>query len=107
VNTIPNPDNWMDVFTILAVALIAAVPSWLAHKNHKVVKKIEGQVVNGHGGEGKPGLRDDLDRAIAAIEALSHDLRSLKADLMLESDHRRLQISDLQDELHHRDRRRP
>ena len=103
MNTIPDPENWLDVFTILAVALIAAVPSWLAHRNHKIVQDIKGQVVNGH--KDSPPLRADLDRAIAAIEALGHDVRSLKADLMLESDHRRLQISDLQEELHNRDRR--
>jgi cytochrome b len=99
-----NPDNWMDVFTILAVALIAAVPSWLAHRNHKVVKDIKNQVVNGHT---ETNLRNDVDRAIAAIEALAHDVRALKSDLMVESDHRRLQISDLRDELDHRDRRSP
>ena len=35
MNTIPNPDDWMDVITIIAVALIAGVPSWFAIKAHK------------------------------------------------------------------------
>jgi hypothetical protein len=100
VNTIPNPDNWMDVFTILAVALIAAVPSWLAHKNHKVVKEIKGQVVNGH--KNSPPLRDDLDRILSLMDALGDDVRLLRKDLMDEEKHRRLQISDLREELDHR-----
>jgi hypothetical protein len=94
-----NPDNWMDVFTILAVALIAAVPSWLAHRNHKVVKEIKGQVVNGHA---DTNLRNDVDRAIAAITDLAQDVRNLRKSLMDEESHRRLQISDLRDELDHR-----
>jgi hypothetical protein len=98
VNTIPDPENWLDVFTILAVALIAAVPSWLAHRNHKVVKDIKNQVVNGH----ENPMRFDLDRAIDAISALGEDVRRLRKDLMAEEDHRRLQISDLRDELDHR-----
>jgi hypothetical protein len=100
-----NPDSWLDVATIIAVAIIAAVPSWLAHRNHKVVNEIRGQVVNGH--KDAPPLRDDLDKVIAALNDLSHDMRALKTDLMAESDHRRLQISDLRDELDHRDRRHP
>lgn len=98
MNTIPDPENWLDVFTILAVALIAAVPSWLAHRNHKVVKDIKNQVVNGH----ENPMRFDLDRAIDAISALGEDVRRLRKDLMAEEDHRRLQISDLRDELDHR-----
>lgn len=98
MNTIPNPDNWLDVFTILAVALIAAVPSWLAHRNHKVVKDIKDQVVNGH----ENPMRFDLDRAISAIADLADDVRNLRKDLMAEEDHRRVQISDLRDEIEHR-----
>lgn len=97
MNTIPNPDNWMDVFTILAVALIAAVPSWLTYKNHKVVKDIKNQVVNGH----EQPLRFDIDRALSAIEALTVDVRSLRTALMQEEDHRRIQINDLRDEIEH------
>jgi hypothetical protein len=97
---IPDPENWLDVLTILAVALIAAVPSWLAHRNHKVVNEIKGQVVNGH--KDSPPLRADLDRAIAAIDALGEDVRLLRKDLMAEEAHRRLQITDLREELDHR-----
>lgn len=102
MNTIPNPDSWMDVATILTVALIAAVPSWLAARNHKTLRDVRSQVVNGHANP----MRMDLDRAIAAIDALGEDIRLLRKDLMAEEDHRRLQISDLRDELDHRINRR-
>jgi hypothetical protein len=75
----------------------------MAHRNHKVTKDIQEQVKNKHA----TNLRDDIDRAISAVEALAHDVRALKSDLLVESDHRRLQISDLRDELDHRDRRHP
>lgn len=100
MNTIPDPENWLDVVTILAVALIAAVPSWLAHRNHQSIRDIKDQVVNGH--KDAPPLRADLDRAIAAINDLADDVRGLRKDLMAEEHHRRLQISDLRDELDHR-----
>lgn len=97
MNTIPDPENWLDVVTILAVALIAAVPSWLAHRNHKVVKDIKDQVVNGH----ENPMRFDLDRVIAAVDSLTEDVRHLRKDLMQEEDHRRVQIADLRDEIDH------
>ena len=100
MNQIPDPENWLDVLTIIAVALIAAIPTVYAAKAHKTSTEVLHQTRNGH----TVPLRADLDRAIAAIEALSHDVRALKTDLMAESDHRRLQISDLRDELDHRHR---
>lgn len=99
MNTIPDPENFLDVFTILAVAVIAAVPSWLAARNHKSIRDIKDQVVNSHP---ETNLRDDLDRAISAIEALGHDVRALRGDLMAEEDRRRIQISDLREDLDHR-----
>lgn len=67
---------------------------------------IKNQVVNGHT---ETNLRNDLDRVIDAVESLgdtvkdmSHDVRSLRSDLMAEEDRRRIQIGDLRDELEHR-----
>jgi hypothetical protein len=102
VNTIPDPENWLDVFTIIMVALIAAVPSWLAHRNHKTINDIKSQVVNGHSSP----MRSDLDKAIAAIEALGHDIKSLRAAVADEEDRRRAQIQDLASDVD-RMRRRP
>ncbi len=102
MNTIPDPENLLDVFTILAVAVIAAVPSWLAARNHKTIRDIKNQVVNGH----TEPLRSDLDKAIAAIQALANDVTGLRKDLAMEEDRRRTQISDLADDVD-RMRRRP
>lgn len=99
MNTIPNPDSWQDVFTIIAVALIAAaVPSWFAHRNHRSLNDIKDQVVNGH----DQPMRFDLDRAITSIDSLADDVRSLRRDLMAEEDRRRAQILDIREELEHR-----
>lgn len=90
-----NPDSWMDVFTILSVALIAGVPSWLAARTHRSVKTetkvIRDQLVNGH----TTFLREDLDKALAAIEALGHDIQGLRADLHAERQARTSQVDDL------------
>lgn len=102
MNTIPDPENWLDVFTILMVALIAAVPSWLAHRNHKTINDIKSQVVNGH----ESPMRSDLDKAIAAIEALANDIKNLRADVAMEESRRRSQIEDLAGDVD-RMRRRP
>lgn len=102
MNTIPDPENLLDVFTILAVAVIAAIPSWLAARNHKTIRDIKNQVVNGH----TEPLRSDLDKAIAAIQALANDVTGLRKDLAMEEDRRRTQISDLADDVD-RMRRRP
>jgi hypothetical protein len=98
VNTIPDPQNALDVFTIVAVALIGIVPSWLAHRNHKGIAEVRDQVKNAH----KTNLRDDLDRAIAAVESLSHDVRGLRQDLATEEDRRRQQIAELRDDIERR-----
>lgn len=87
----------------LVLIAVAAIPSWLTHRSHKTIRDIKDQVVNSHP---STNLRDDLDRAIAAIEHMAEeiraDVRGLRKDLMAEEDHRRLQISDLRDELEHR-----
>lgn len=86
-----NPDGWLDAAVILAVALIAVIPSWLAQRNHKLGKATLEQVKNQH----STNLRDDLDRAIHAVEALAHDVRTLRTDLMAEGDHRRRAMNEL------------
>lgn len=94
-----NLDLLMNLWIGLVLITVAAVPSWLAHRSHKTIREIKGQVVNDHP---TTNLRDDLDRALDAIEAVACDVRGLRKDLMAEEDHRRLQISDLRDELEHR-----
>jgi hypothetical protein len=92
VNSIPNPDNWMDVFTILAATAMVAVPSWFAHRNHKDLKEVVYQTKNQH----DTNLRDDVDRAIDAIEKLGHDFRGMRQDLAAEENRRRSEVAELE-----------
>lgn len=98
VNTIPNPDNWMDVVTILIATAIVALPSWFAARNHKGIQEVKAQVVNGH----TQPLRADLDRVIASIDNLTADVRDLREELTVEANMRRSQIKDLRDDVDHR-----
>lgn len=97
MNSIPNPDSWMDVFTILMSTLLVAVPSYFSIKAHRSSEVIKKQVVNGHGDS--PPMRADLDRAIAAIEALATDVQSLRRDLVDEEQRRHRNVSELRDEV--------
>lgn len=82
---------WIGVVVILA----GAIPSWLTARTHRSIKEetkvIRDQLVNGH----TTFLRQDVDKALAAIESLAHDVAGLRADLALEQDSRRSQIDDL------------
>jgi septation ring formation regulator EzrA len=82
--TIFNPDSWMDVFTILAVSAMVAIPSWFAARNHKSIKKVTDQVVNGH----TTPMRADLDSMKATLDEIHTDMRGVKTD-----------ISDIRNEL--------
>lgn len=98
MNTIPDPENWLDVLTIIAVALIAAVPAVFAAKAHKTSEAVLSQTKNGH----QVPMRQDLDRVIAAIEALSHDVTAIRRDLAAEEDRRRNHVAELREEVHRR-----
>ena len=99
-----NP-NWGDVENLLdlinnvwigvVVILAAAVPSWLAARNHKSLTAIRDNVQNGH----TVPMRQDLDRALAAIEALANDITSLRKDLALEQASRANQVDDLRGDI--------
>jgi hypothetical protein len=96
-------DSWLDLvgnaWIGLVLIAVAAVPSFYARRNHATLTDVKAQVVNGHTAT---NLRDDLDRAINAIDSLAHDVRSLKTDLMHEEGRRRSAIEELYDELDHR-----
>ena len=95
-------DSWLDLVANawigLVVITVAAVPSWLAARNHSTLKDVKAQVVNQH----STNLRDDIDRAIAAVGDLGLDVRNLRRDLLAEEEHRRLQVADLRNEIAHR-----
>jgi hypothetical protein len=85
----------MDVVTILAATAMVAIPSWFAHRNHKDLKEVVYQTKNNH----DTNLRDDIDRAIRAVEQLGHDVRGIRTDLAAEEDRRRHQVAELEDRL--------
>ena len=82
---------WIGVVVICA----AAVPSWFAARNHKNIQAIRDNVQNGH----TVPMRADLDRAIAAIEALGQDIHALRADLHEERNSRQAQVEDLRSDV--------
>ena len=83
---------WIGVVVVVA----AAVPSFLAHRNSKTLAQVKEQVQNGHT---QTNLRDDLDRALAAIEALANDIHGLRKDLALEQASRANQVDDLRGDI--------
>lgn len=100
-----NPENALDLLAYawygLVLIVIAGVPSYFAARNHKAIKEVSDSVNN------RPTtLRTDLDRAIAAVESLSHDVRGLRQDVASLDDVRRQQIADLRSDLEHRIGRR-
>jgi len=106
VNFPADASNWLDVFdhfvVVIGAIALAAVPSFFAARNHKGIKEVKAQgdrtlaqVQNAH----TTNLRDDVDRAINAVEQLGHDFRGLRTDLATEEDRRRQQIRELRDDV--------
>jgi hypothetical protein len=97
-----NVDSWMDIIANLWVGIVvmamAIIPGYMtARKNHKGIKEIRDQVVNGHADA--PPMRSDLDRVIASIDALAKDVTGLRRDLDDSENRRRDQIAELRDEV--------
>jgi hypothetical protein len=91
--------NLLDhLLLITGAVLVAAIPSWFSARNHKGIQEVKDQVKNAH----STNLRDDLDRAIVAIEDLSHDVRGLREDLAAEEGRRRQQVAELREDLNRR-----
>jgi DNA gyrase/topoisomerase IV subunit A len=72
----PDPSSWMDVFTIIVVSLIVAVPSWLSVRNHQALKKVDKSISNGHVNP----LREDVDEIRNTLAHIREDLRLLKSE---------------------------
>jgi hypothetical protein len=126
-----NPDSWLDVvgLAVIGCSLVgtAAIPAFFANRNHRAIKRvdqktdlIQKQVVNGHAeNPDSPNLRDDLDGIKSVVDDLRHavdrlsrqvgslfaDQRGLRSDVMAQEEMRRLQISDLRDEIGHQHRK--
>lgn len=86
----------MDVITIIAVAALISVPSWLTIRTHKTLDKVDqkvgvvkDQVVNGH----TSPMRQDMDEMRSALSNLRDEVRggfsSVRADLDEERSARR------------------
>lgn len=95
-------ENWLDLVANawigVVVITVAAVPSWLAARNHKTLQAVKGSVINNHA----TPMREDVDRLTEAVDMIAKDVRGLRTDLLAEEQHRRAQIGDLRDELDHR-----
>ena len=76
MTTIPNPDGWLDAFVILAATAMVAIPSWFAARNHKSIKKVTDQVVNGHA----TPMRADLDSMKNTLDDIHTDMRQERKD---------------------------
>lgn len=96
MQSIPDIDGWLDAAVVIAVALIAGVPSWFAIRAHKTSAEVLHQTRNGH----KVPLRADLDRAIEAIDRLAHDVSAIRQDLADEESRRRNHVAELREEVH-------
>ena len=98
----PSPNSWLDILNNVWVGFVmlgvAAVPSFFAARNHKGIKEVQNQVKNAH----TTNLRDDIDRAINAVEALGKDVRGIRTDLAAEEDRRRQSIKELRDDVERR-----
>jgi gas vesicle protein len=82
--------NWTDAETLIDIVdhiwiglvgiVIAAVPSYFAHRNGKKIREIKEQVVNGH----TDPLRFDLDKVITTLDKLTEKSDQLghKVDIL-------------------------
>ena len=116
MTTIPNPDSWADVITIVIVTLIVAGPTWIAARTkrqigevHEQVRVVREQVVNGHTSPMRSdldGMKTDLTDAGVALSNLRDEVRggfaSVRADLAEERSARRDGDMSLHEEIHDR-----
>lgn len=98
MQSIPEINGWLDAVVVIAVALIAGVPSWFAIKAHRTSTEVLHQTRNGH----TTPMRADLDRAIESIDRLGHDIAAIRKDLHDEEDRRRDHVAELREEVHRR-----
>lgn len=94
----PDPDSWIDVIDHALVAifmlLVAVIPTWITVRSSRGIKDIKNQVVNGHTAT---NLREDLDRAIGAIERLAGDVTSFRRQITEDVGHLRRELTDEQE----------
>ena len=89
------PQDWMDFWAIVLVAALPTAATIYAAKANRGIAAVREQVKNAH----STNLRDDLDRAINLIEALTHDVQAIRTGLADEEKRRRDHIAELRDEV--------
>lgn len=89
-----NPDNWVDLISQVIMVIGAIVLGVISARNGVSLAEVKQQVKNAH----TTNLRDDLDRAIRAIEALNTNVTGLRHDLRDEEERRRNNDHELRDE---------
>lgn len=95
VTTIPNPDDWKDVFTILAAVAIMSVPSWFAIKAHRTSEQILAQTKNGH----PEPMRADLDRVIETTDRALETAEATRQELGAHRKETRQEFAALREDL--------
>jgi len=87
------------LLVVFGAIVLAAVPSFFAARNHKSIQEVKAQgdrtlqqVQNAH----TTNLRDDVDRAINAVEQLGRDFRGMREDLAAEENRRRTEVAELE-----------
>ena len=94
-----HPDSWMDVFVLLALAVIGTVPSWAALRNHRSLQQVKDQVVNGH----KTAMRADMDAMRDELGGMRDEMRggfaALRGDISEERLARRAGDDSVHDEI--------
>lgn len=74
-----DPENWMDLLAILAVAGMAAFSSIYSARSQRMVAKLDKSINNGHSAD-QP-LRGDVDEIRATLKDIRGDLHTLKSEL--------------------------
>jgi len=59
------------------VTAMIAIPSWLGVKNHKGIKRVTDNVVNGHA----TPMRADIDAMRATLDEVRTDIHGLRGDV--------------------------
>lgn len=77
-----DANNALDIIDHALIGLVliavAVIPSWFSARNHKQIKKVQDQVVNGH----TTRMRDDLDSISGSIEEIRSGMQTMKSDVI-------------------------
>lgn len=105
MNQWTDVENLLDLIDHIWIGFVliacAAVPAYFSARNHRGIKKIQDQVVNGH----SDPLRKDLDLVIEKLSETSHkvddiakDITSLRLELSQEEGRREISDRELRDD---------